>query len=213
MKTVGILVLISAALIYGLLRFLRNVQPDDQEVEEDLIELKEKIAAFKGGLADWDSGLSSNEVNQIMTKSNQRSGDGVFLSDNGDPVFAYAFKKYIGPGENAVMYAMTHTDEYVFRITNKGTTVQVNGQSVGLIRDNERFFDQKNDLKARLVRNNIKNTSKIFIGDIEAGKIALPKSNMIQAFEMNESTQSNEDVSVAKTLAIYQLIYSISETD
>jgi len=137
----------------------------------------------------------------------------VFLSDNGDPVFAYAFKKYIGPGENAVMYAMTHTDEYVFRITNKGTSVQVNGQSVGLIRDNERFFDQKNDLKARLVRNNIKNTSKIYIGEIEAGKIALPKSNMIQAFEMNESTQSDEDISVAKTLAIYQLIHSISETD
>ena len=213
MKTIGIILIITVALIYALLRFLRNVQPDDMEVEKDLVELKKSLDSFRGGLAEWNSGLSSNEVNQIMTKSNQRSGDGVFLSDNGDPVFAYAFKKYIGPGENAVMYAMTHTDEYVFRITNKGTSVQVNGQSVGLIRDNERFFDQKNDLKARLVRNNIKNTSKIFIGDIEAGKIALPKSNMIQAFEMNESTQSDEDISVAKTLAIYQLIHSISETE
>ncbi len=213
MKTVGILVLISAALIYGLLRFLRNVQPDDQEVEEDLIELKEKIAAFKGGLADWDSGLSSNEVNQIMTRSNQRSGDGVFLSDSGDPVFAYAFKKYIGPGENAVMYAMTHTDEYVFRITNKGTSVILNGQNAGLIRDKERFFDQKNDLRARLVRNNIKNTSKIYIGDLEIGKIALPNSNMIQAFEISETNVSDDDKSIAKTLAIYQLIHTISETD
>ncbi|MDC0230816.1 hypothetical protein OAK19_02530, partial [Aureispira] len=93
------LVIILTALVVGvyfLLKFLRNVQPTSSEVEEDLKELKGKVKQFKGGFMPWTDEISSNQIDQILTKDNARSGNGVFLSSSGDPIFAYAYKNYIG---------------------------------------------------------------------------------------------------------------------
>jgi hypothetical protein len=63
--------------IFFLFRFLRNVQPDDFEVASDIKELKKSVAEFKGGLEKWEKGISSADIDQIIEKSNQRSGKGL----------------------------------------------------------------------------------------------------------------------------------------
>ena len=53
--------------IYFLLRFLRNVQPTESEVDQDLKELKDKVKQFKGGFMPWTDEISSNQIDQILT--------------------------------------------------------------------------------------------------------------------------------------------------
>lgn len=124
-------------------RFLRNVQPTDDEILDDLKELKASVTSFKGGFIPWTEEFSPKQLDQVLTKSNARSGNGVFLSKEDDPIFAYAFRQYIGPGRNALLYILSLDHEYVFRITNIGTSVTRDGQKIGLIRDNGVFYDTK----------------------------------------------------------------------
>jgi hypothetical protein len=201
---VGILVLVGLLLLFG--KWLKNVQPTNVEVEEDLIELKEKIALFKGGLMPWSAGISTNEADQIIEKANTRIGSGVLLSSLAEPVLAYAFKKYIGPGKNTVMYILTHQQEYVFRRTTKGTEVTVNGQKIGLIRDNGTFYDLKNRAQGSVKKDTFNAINKIYIEDKEVAKIALPTSNKIEVVEITGKEIDPTQQQIIKMLTINALI-------
>ncbi len=199
--------------VYFLLKFLRNVQPTESEVDQDLKELKDKIKQFKGGFMPWTDEISSNQIDQILTKDNARSGNGVFLSNLGDPIFAYAYKNYIGPGQNAVMYILAQEHEYIFRITNKGTEVFVDHEKKGLIRENGVFYDLKNDEVAKLKRHGASGINKIYIGDEEIAKIALPDSIASKAIDMTKLDLSPVEKNMVQMMAVYDLVSNIEATE
>lgn len=199
--------------VYFLLKFLRNVQPTESEVDQDLKELKNKIKQFKGGFMPWTDEISSNQIDQILTKDNARSGNGVFLSNLGDPIFAYAYKNYIGPGENAVMYILTQEHEYIFRITNKGTEIFIDNEKKGLIRENGVFYDLKNDEVATLKRHGASGINKIYIGGEEIAKIALPDSIAVKAIDITKLELSPLERNTVQMMAVYDLVSNIEATE
>ena len=194
-------------------QFLKNVQPTTDEVEEDLKELRAKVAPYKGGFMPWTNEISSNEINQILTKENARTGDGIFLSNNGDPIFAYAYKNYIGPGQNAVIYILSQEHEYIFRITNKGTAITIDGENKGLIRENGKLYDLKNDEIAAIKRHNASGTSKIYIGDEEVAKIALPDAISTKALDVIKIDLRPLDEEIIRTFTVYELVNSLAERE
>lgn len=213
MKTILFILILLGVGIYFLLKFLRNVQPTHDEVDEDLKELKDKIKQFKGGFAPWSDAISSNRIDQILTKDNARSGNGVFLSSNNDPIFAYAYKNYIGPGRNAVLYILSLEHEYIFRITNKGTEVLVDNEKKGLIRENGIFYDLKNDEVAKLKRHGASSINKIYIGEEEVAKIALPDSIASNTLDITKMDLSELEQNTVRMIAVYDLVSSIGESD
>lgn len=194
---------------------LKNVQPTDDEVDNDLKELKAKVAPYRGGFMPWTSEISTNEINQILTKDNARQGDGVFLSSNNDPIFAYAYKNYIGPGKNAVIYIINAQHEYIFRITNKGTEITLDGEKKGLIRENGKLYDLKNDEIASVKRNTMSNINKIYIGDEEVAKIALPDSlsAQAQALEVTKLDLKPLEKEIVETFTVYELVNALTERE
>ncbi|MCH2023399.1 MAG: hypothetical protein MK207_13065 [Saprospiraceae bacterium] len=197
--------------IYFMLKFLRNVQPTSSEVEEDLIELKGKVKQFKGGFMPWTDEISSNQIDQILTKDKARSGNGVFLSSAGDPIFAFAYKNYIGPGQNAVIYILSQDHEYIFRITNKGTEVTIDDQKQGLIRENGVFYDLKNDEFAKIVRHGASGINKIYIGEEEVAKIALPDAIANKAIDVSKIDLSEFEETTLRAIAVYELVSNIED--
>lgn len=204
--TIVITLAIIGGLGFFLLGFLRNVQPTGDEVEKDLKDLKKSVAQFKGGFMPWTEEMSPKQMEEILDKGQKRSGNGVFLSRNGDPIFAYAFRKYIGPGRNAVLYILSLDHEYVFRITNKGTEIMVDGVKKGLIRENGVFYDTKNDEVAKLQRHGASSINKIFIGNEEVAKIALPDAIAHKAVEVTKMDLSLLEQERVRTMAIYDLL-------
>lgn len=191
-------------------RFLRNVQPTDDEILDDLKELKASVTSFKGGFIPWTEEFSPKQLDQVLTKSNARSGNGVFLSKEDDPIFAYAFRQYIGPGRNALLYILSLDHEYVFRITNIGTSVTRDGQKIGLIRDNGVFYDTKNDEVARIQALPAQSINKIFIGQEEVAKIALPDAIAHKGLEVTKLDLSPLEQKTIQTLAVYDLVHHLS---
>lgn len=200
--------LIGGGLLMG--RFLRNVQPTDDEILKDLDELRASVASFKGGFIPWTEEFSPKQLDQVLTKSNARSGNGVFLSKDDDPIFAYAFRRYIGPGRNALLYILSLEHEYVFRITNIGTAVTRDGQKLGLIRDNGTFYNTNNDAVARIQPLPAQSIHKIFIGEEEVAKIALPDAIAHKGLEVTKLDLSPLEQKTVQTLAVYDLVHHLS---
>jgi len=205
--------LIALAGIFIFLRLIRNVQPDEGEIEVDLKELKASIQEFKGGFVTLDKGISASEIDQVIERKNQRTGKGVFLSPLGSPVFAYAFRNYIGPGKNALVYILSLDHEYVFRTTTKGTEVTIDGEKKGLIRSNGTLYDIRNNEVAKVKRHGASATNTILIGEEEVAKIALPDA--IAKIEAVQITGSDQLVQAQKetiqTLAVFELVNNIED--
>ena len=207
-----ILFVLALAGLWVMWRFLRNVQPDEGEIASDLKELKAKVAGFKGGFVAWDEGISSSDVDQILEKSGRRTGSGVFLSAQGQPIFAYAFRKYIGPGENSLCYIISAEHELIFRTTTKGTELTLDGQKMGLIRANGKFYDTRNDEVASIRRQAAKGTGQIYLGQVEAAKIALPDAlSASNALELTASALKPEQEALVRSLAVFELIENLSQ--
>lgn len=209
MMSLILILLVLGVGIFFLLKFLRNVQPTESEVDQDLKELKAKIKQFKGGFMPWTDEISSNQIDQILTKDNANSGNGVFLSSAGDPIFAYAYKNYIGPGKNSVMYILSQEHEFIFRITNKGTEVFVDDEKKGLIRENGVFYNLKNDEVAKLKRHGASGINKIYIGEEEIAKIALPDSIAAKAIDITKIDLSPLERNTVQMMAVYDLVSNI----
>jgi hypothetical protein len=202
-------IIISAIIlgIFLLFRYLRNVQPDDFEVIEDLKELKKSVAEFKGGLEKWEKGISAANIDQIVEKSSQRSGKGVFMSPEGSPVFAYAFRNYIGPLKNNLIYVLTYDHEYVFRSTSKGTEISIDGNKIGMFRYNGNFYDVRNNEIAQIKKNSMTGINSLIINNNEVAKIALPENlGKIEAVEITGQNLNQEQLETIKTLSILELI-------
>ena len=207
---IALLLVVAAA--FFLLKFLRNVQPDEAELLEDLKELKASIKEFKGGLVSFDKGISAQEMDQIVEKSNQRSGKGVYMSPDTNPVFAYAFRNYIGPTKNNLIYVITNDHEYVFRTNSKGTEISIDGNKVGLLRSNGKMYDIRNNEVASIERNSMTASNTLKIGNKEVAKIALPENiGKIEAVEITGTNLKPEETEMIRTLSIVELISSQKE--
>jgi hypothetical protein len=196
--------------ILAMLKFLRNVQPDDGEVEEDLKELKKMCAQYKGGLEQFSEEISSSDLDQVLQTGRSRTGSGVFLSTLGQPIMAFAYRKYIGPGMNATLYVLTSDHEFVYRYTTKGAEITIDGQKQGIMRANGKLYDIRNDEIAAVQRNGATAQNKMFIGNREIGRVALPDATAgLSAIKLDAQLQP-KDAQIMQTLAVHELVSNIS---
>jgi hypothetical protein len=207
-----IAVLLLAAGAFFMIKFLRNVQPDDMEIVEDLKVLKASVAQYKGGFVSFDKGISAADIDQIVEKSNQRNGKGVFMSTDNSPIFAYAFRSYIGPSKNNLIYVISNDHEYVFRTNTKGTEVTIDGTKIGLLRSNGIMYDIRNNEIAQVKRNSMTGTNTVLLNSKEVAKIALPENiGKIEAIEITGVDLNNDETEMIRTLSIMELISSQKE--
>ncbi|MCH2042860.1 MAG: hypothetical protein MK212_01875 [Saprospiraceae bacterium] len=203
---VSVVLVVGAVLGYYL---LRNVQPDELEVEAHLVDLKKMVENFKGGFVPFDEGISRSEMDQILEKNSSRTGSGVFLSTNGDPIFAYAFRKYIGPNENWVLYVLTLNHEYVFRTTTAGTRVTVDGERKGFIQGGKTYVDKMGQEVAEIKRSGANAVNKILIDGKEVAKVALPEAISVgDALEIQQPEMKEEEKELVQTIAMFDLVYN-----
>ena len=199
-----IIILLSLFLAY---KFLKNVQPDDLEISKDLESLKESLSIYRGGLVDWDKGISSSELDQIIQKNKQKSGKGVIMSPDNNPVFAYAFRSYIGPTKNNIIYVLGNQQEYTFRTNSKGTEISVDGKKIGLLKPNGVFNNLQNNEIAKVQKNSFNKESKLFIGEKEVVKIKIPDNiSELDAVSVKDQELFSSNLELVKSISILEFI-------
>jgi hypothetical protein len=195
MNLLVIILLILAALgvaIFFVGKFLRNVQPTNAEVKEDLKELKAAIAPFAGGFVQWERNVIEllptpiTPINaKVETKMGVTTAQGLIVTANNEPLLAYSYKRYIAPGINAVMYAINSNHEFVFRFTNNGIEVLVDNVKIGKIRKNSEFYDLQNNLAATF------NATQI--NSLQRPLAQLPAANQVGMITVSDNLSAQDD--------------------
>ena len=121
-----------------LFRMVANFQPSRSVLVKDLNAMKQNIHGWLSDLVPWDSKedfelFSFNQIGRKIRRGLTTKGHGVFTSIYHEPMVAYAFKKYLSKSRNALIYARTSANEYMYRIKNKGTEIFLNNKPIGFI--------------------------------------------------------------------------------
>lgn len=208
-------VILAAVLVGGfvLFRFLRNVQPSEGRVDDDLKELKAMLSDWHGGFEAWTTDtidqLSVEQVDKVREGGQVKTGKGVFVSLENNPMFAYSYKSYIGPGQNAVIYAMTSNHEFVYRLTNNGVGLEVDEQSVGRLRRDGVLYDTRNKPLAAVTRKALAPAQSLSIRGKELAKLNNPHK-MTEAGDRRalqlQGELENEEVVLFQALTIFELV-------
>ncbi len=194
-------------------QFLKNFQPGKSRVAEDVEKMKAALQLFINDLVPWKNEeldlLSFNQINKKISKGLIKTGQGVITSIYHEPMIAWSYKRYVGGGDNAVIYASTSHHEFVFRIRNKGTFVMIDNEDIGEIRNNGVLYSVKTDrLLARINKESSKLALPILIGDKEVATLKSQdyvKQTNARAFELI-ADMNKEEEAILLSLTILEMV-------
>jgi hypothetical protein len=210
------LLLVATVVVAGVFfigQFIRNFQPGNSKVNEDIRKMKASLQLFINELVPWQKDeldlLSFNQVNKKITKGMVKTGQGVITSIYHEPMIAWSYKHYVGSGDNAVLYACTSHHEFVFRLRNNGTTITIDNSEIGQVRENGALYSAKsNRMMARINRESNELYLPILVGDRELATLKSPgyvQQTNSRAFELLAS-MNDEEEAVLLSLTILEMI-------
>lgn len=199
--------------VYFVAQFIKNFQPGKTRVNEDVKKMKTALQLFINDLVPWNKEelnlLSFNQINKTINKGMVKTGQGIITSIYHEPMIAWSYKRYVGGGDNAVLYAKTSHHEFIYRIRNNGTAIIIDNEEIGEIRENGVLYSLKTDrLMARINREGSKLTRSILVGDKE---IATLKSRRYveetnsRAFELIAG-MSDQEEAILLSLTILEMV-------
>ena len=217
---VTLVAVLSITLIFKL---FTEFQPGSEKINEDLRMLKLKAEKqLLIDLAPFDKEdyelLSLDKLGKkIKRRFFVTTGQGIITSIYEEPLITYAYKKYISPGIDALMYARSSKHEYVFRITNKGIAIQIDGKKIGVLKRNGVLYNPARKMIARINKSHTDLHSPIFIGEKEVGSLVNPKvstSYVPRALDLVDLNLLNEkEEEIFSALATLELAFNTEEND
>lgn len=132
-----IMLTLGAAGVYLLLNILKNLKPGRAKIQSDLAIMKAELQPLVSDLVPWSKEemeqLSLNQINRKANRGVATTIKGVFTTIYHEPVIAWAYKKYVSPKENALVYARTTAHEFIFRIKNGEVEIVANNKLMGTL--------------------------------------------------------------------------------
>lgn len=192
-----------------------NFQPGKSKVAKDVLAIKNKLRLFIDDLIPWKNDelnlLSFNQVNKKISKGVVKSGQGVITSIYHEPMIAWGFKRYVGGGDNAIIYATTSEHEFIFRIKNSGTSIRIDKNTTGELRDNGILYGQDSNRPiARINKGADPNVLPILVNDREVATLKHPdyvgETNQ-RAFELL-GEMNDEEEAILLSLTILEMLES-----
>lgn len=121
--------------VYFLLKTFQQLQPGRKKVQQDLQRLKSDLQPLVADLVPWSKEemeqLSLNQVNKTGSHKMSKQAKGVFTTIYHEPVIAWSYKGYLGKAPNALVYARTSSQEFIYRLKNGETEIVIGDQLVG----------------------------------------------------------------------------------
>mgnify|MGYP006268296023 CR=1 FL=1 len=122
-----------------LARSLKNFMPSDKRLYRDL-------EALRAGMKEWPSELvpisaeeldafSLNQEERLVRRRFGTFARGIFTTIYHEPVLAYRYKGYTGPGQKAILYAKTHDKDYSYIKDKKGVRIAAGQRQLGVLKE------------------------------------------------------------------------------
>ena len=199
--------------IVTVLKTMQNFRPGRNKIQKDLQQIKAELQPWIADIVPWSreemEQLSFNQVKRTSRKRVVSSSKGIFTTIYHEPVIAWAYKKYVGQKENAVLYARTSRNEFIYRIKNEEVEVVIDDQLVGKIDAAGRLYNYKGTRQlAQINRQSQELLLPVMLGDKEIGSLTNPdranKSNP-RAFQLLTEMEKEEE-EVFLSLAVLEMV-------
>lgn len=146
----------------GKKRQLREVNALREDMDgwaKDLVPLnKEELDIF-----------SLSQDKQVVKTGLGTTAKGVFTTIFQEPVAAYSYKRYLGSKVNELLLARTAEHEYVYWTQNGKTSLSIDGNPVGTIKDRKLFGERTGKELAGITGEARQNYLPVRVGNREVG--------------------------------------------
>lgn len=131
-----------------LTRLMPHMKPNSKRVKTDLQQMQTEMDTWQQEelvpIRKEELELFSfNQMNQLIKKRITLRARGVFTTIFSEPVLAYSYKRYIGGGRNALLYARTAEHHYAYWIKNKEIQILIDNKLVGMLRNDGILYNER----------------------------------------------------------------------
>lgn len=207
--------LLAAVGIVLLARIFANFAPGSRKLQQDLDKMKEDMDKWAGELVPLTREevelFSFNQEKHVVRKSFGKTAKGIFTSIYHEPVMAYSYKEYMGPGKNALLYVRTGGQEFVYRISKKGIDVLVDREKVGTLKENGVLYNQRGNRMLAQINREAGEFLPVLVNDREVANVARLKKGESsklgqRAFQFVKEDMSKEEKDVFLSLAVLEVV-------
>lgn len=207
--------LLAAAGVILLARIFSNFAPGNRRLQQDLDKMKEDMDKWAGELVPLTREevelFSFNQEKHVMRKRFGKTAKGIFTSIYHEPVLAYSYKEYLGPGKNALLYVRTGSQEFVYRISKKGIEVLVDREKVGILREDGALYNSRGNRMLARINRDAGEFLPVLVNNREVANVArMNKEERAKlgqrAFEFVKDDMSKEEKDVFLSLAVLEVI-------
>ena len=207
--------LLAAAGLVLLVRIFSSFAPNSRKLQQDLDKMKEDMDKWAGDLVPMTREevdlFSFNQEKHVLRKSFGKTAKGIFTSIYHEPILAYSYKEYIGPGKNALLYVRTGSQEFVYRISKTGIDVLVDREQVGTLKEDGVLYNKRGNRMLAQINREAGEFLPVLVNDREVANVARLKkgagSKLSQrAFEFVKGDMSKEEKDVFLSLAVLEVI-------
>ena len=207
--------LLAAAGLVLLVRIFSSFAPNSRKLQQDLDKMKEDMDKWAGDLVPMTREevdlFSFNQEKHVLRKSFGKTAKGIFTSIYHEPILAYSYKEYIGPGKNALLYVRTGSQEFVYQISKKGIDVLVDREQVGTLKEDGVLYNKRGNRMLAQINREAGEFLPVLVNDREVANVARLKkgagSKLSQrAFEFVKDDMSKEEKDVFLSLAVLEVI-------
>lgn len=118
-------------------RGFSNLNPGKAKIEADFRKIQGEMSEKRATLVPWsdeDRGLLSLKTEPYKERTgNVKSAEGTIISIYHEPMVLFAYKRYIGKKENAILAVISSHHEFLYRIKKNKVEVALNGKYFGSI--------------------------------------------------------------------------------
>ncbi|RMG80228.1 MAG: hypothetical protein D6714_15065 [Bacteroidetes bacterium] len=198
-------------------RIFGNYKPGKSRLQKDLQKLKSEIEPWVSELVPLDEKelelLSLNQINRKRKKGIVKTAKGIFTSIYQEPMIAYAYKKYVSSGKNALLYARTAKHEYIFRIKDDEVEIVIDDHLAGVMKKDGRFYGAKSKtLLAQVNQGSDELLLPVLVRDKEVGSIVNPAkaTSPIPRAVQYLSEMDEDEKSLFMSFAILEMVQRTS---
>ena len=199
--------------IWAVSKVFGNYSPKKGKIKKDLQKIKTELEPLVTDLVPIEKGemelLSLNQIKNKASKGVTKTGKGVFTSIYNEPMVAYSYKNYVASGTNALIYARTANNEFIYRIKNNEVEIVIDDHLAGIMKEDGKFYGAKSQtLLAEVNQSTEELALPVIVRNKNVGSIINPakaRKSQARAFEYVGNLEKDEET-LFLSLAVLELV-------
>jgi len=207
------LVVLAGIVLLG--RALKDFMPGKKRLYKDLQAMKEDMDHWVEELVpltqeELDT-FSFNQIKQSLKKRFSKRAKGIFTTIYHEPVLAYSYREYSGPGQKAVLLARTRDEDFAYVKGKEGVRIAIGQRELGTLKADGTLVSAKHQKAIAEVSQAEGELLPVRVNDREVASVSRKNQGTREelgqrAFQFVKEDMSQEEKDIFLSLAVLKVV-------